>query len=474
MTRADYIAKIAVLDAENAELRAQVARIPILEAENVQLRSQVLGLENKLIELSLKVERLLIRKDSSNSSLAPSRDLFKKNQSLRTSSGRKVGAQQGHKGKTLEMVEKPDHVKAIIAEYCNICSSKLDGSQAVLVERRQVVDIPPIKAEVTEYQAFAITCACGHYQVGDFPSGVDNHIQYGPNIAAMAVYHNVYQYVAFKRLRDFFVHICNLPISIGTLENMVVRMADKARPIWEEFRQAIEQSKVVGSDETSAKVNSKKHWIWVWQSAFITFLAVSASRGCDMINAMFPNGFPTATLSTDRWKAQLKTHALHHQLCLAHLLRDLVYLGQIEKTPWADQFKELLLDAIQLKKTKSAYLKDDPKVREIEQRLDRLLMEHDIDENALKTITFRDSMLKHQKHLLPFLYNSNVTYDNNASERSIRNVKVKLKVSGQFKSRQEEYCILRSVIDTTIKNGNSVFGAISALAHLKMPPKAAV
>lgn len=101
-------------------------------------------------------------------------------------------------------------------------------------------------------------------------------------------------------------------------------------------------------------------------------------------------------------------------------------------------------------------------------------MEHDIDENALKTITFRDSMLKHQKHLLPFLYNSNVTYDNNASERSIRNVKVKLKVSGQFKSRQEEYCILRSVIDTTIKNGNSVFGAISALAHLKMPPKAAV
>ena len=366
MTKLDYIAKIVILEAENSELRTQVARLPNLEAENAQLRGQVLGLENKFIELSHKVETLLIRKDSSNSSLAPSSDLFKKNQSLRTSTGRKVGAQQGHKGKTLKMVAKPDHVKPIIPDYCSICSIKLDTSQAVLVERRQVVDIPPIEVEVTEYQVFEIACACGHRQIGDFPAGVDNHIQYGPNIAAMTVYHNVYQYVPFKRLQDFFVHICNLPISIGTLENIVVRMADKARPVWEEFRQAIERSKVVGSDETGAKVNSKKHWIWVWQSAFITFLAVSASRGYDTINAMFPNGFPNATLSTDRWKAQLKTDALHHQLCLAHLLRDLVYLGQIEKTPWADQFKELLLDAIQLKKTKSAYLKDDPEAREIE------------------------------------------------------------------------------------------------------------
>lgn len=474
LTESDYISKIAVLEVENAELRIQVARIPIIEAENVQLRSDVSELENKFKELNQKVEKLLIRKDSSNSSLAPSSDLFKRNQSLRTSSGRKPGGQQGHQGKTLKMVHKPDHVKVIIPAYCSICSLKLTASQAVFVERRQVVDIPPIEVEVTEYQVFEIACACGHRQVGDFPPGVDNHIQYGPNIAAMTVYHNVYQYVPFKRLQDFFVHVCNLPISIGTLENIVVRMADKARPVWEEFRQAIEQSKVVGSDETGAKVNSKKHWIWVWQSTFITFLAVSASRGCDMINLMFPKGFPSSTLCTDRWKAQLKTVAQSHQICLAHLLRDLVYLRQIEKTLWAGQFKELLLDAIQLKKSQIAYPKDDPRVIEMERRLNELLKNNSIDEKAIKTTTFRNSMAKHQNCLFPFLYDPDVTYDNNASERSIRNVKVKLKVSGQFKSRQEEYCILRSIIDTTIKNGNSVFGAISALAHLKMPPKAAV
>lgn len=440
----------------------------------MHLRSQVLALEIKFMELNSKVEKLLVRKDSSNSSLAPSSDLFKKNQSLRTSTGRKPGGQQGHTGKTLKMVDQPDHITPIIPEYCRICSSKLDVSKAVLMERRQVMDIPPIQAEVTEYQAFAITCTCGHRQVGDFPSGVDNHVQYGPNIAALTVYHNVYQYVPFKRLQDFFVHICHLPISVGTLENIVVRMADKARPIWEEFRQTIEQSKVVGSDETGAKVNREKHWIWVWQSTFITFLAVSASRGAEMINAWFPNGFPKATLATDRWKAQLNTHALNHQLCLAHLLRDLVYLEQLEKTPWASQFRQLLLDAIQLKKTKSAYLKDDPLATDIEQRLAKLLMDNSVDEKTAKTRTFKDSMLKYQQYLFPFLYDQNVTYDNNASERSIRNVKVKLKVSGQFKSRQEEYCILRSLIDTTIKNGNSVFQAIAALAHLNMPPKAAV
>lgn len=83
-------------------------------------------------------------------------------------------------------------------------------------------------------------------------------------------------------------------------------------------------------------------------------------------------------------------------------------------------------------------------------------------------------MAKHRPFIFPFLYDPLTTFDNNASERGIRNVKVKLKVSGQFKTGQEHYCILRSIIDTTIKNGQSVFDAIAAIALLPAPPKAAV
>lgn len=87
--------------------------------------------------------------------------------------------------------------------YCSNCAAELDASKAILQGRRQVIDIPPIEAKVTEYQVFGIVCKCGHHQVESFPPGVDNHVQYGPNIRALAVYHNVYQYVPFKRLQDF-------------------------------------------------------------------------------------------------------------------------------------------------------------------------------------------------------------------------------------------------------------------------------
>jgi len=474
LTASDYKARIAVLEAENAGLRIQVARIPLLELEHVALRQQILVLEQKLSDLVNKIEQMAVRKDSSNSGMPPSGDLHRKTKSLRKVSGRKPGGQPGHKGTTLKMTDRPDHIERLVPLFCAICAKALDDSAAKLLERRQQVDIPSIKAEVTEFQAFGILCDCGHHQIASFPEGVDNHIQYGPNITALTVYHNVYQYVPFKRLQDFFIHICHVPLSVGTLENIVLRMADKARPIWDDFRQTLEQSKAIGSDETGAKVNGKKQWIWVWQSVLITFIAVSACRGSALVNALFPNGFPFATLCSDRWKAQLKTNAKNHQLCLAHLLRELEYLIQAEKTSWANQFKELLLQAIKLKQTQKAYNKDHPETFKIEQQLDALLAQSICDQNTAKTISFKKSMARYRQFILPFLYDPLITYDNNASERGIRNVKVKLKVSGQFKTGQEHYCILRSIIDTTIKNGQSVFDAIAAIAHLPAPPKAAV
>ena len=73
-----------------------------------------------------------------------------------------------------------------------------------------------------------------------------------------------------------------------------------------------------------------------------------------------------------------------------------------------------------------------------------------------KTYTFQKSMIKYRNYLFPFLYNLEVPPDNNASERAIRNVKVKQKVSGQFKSGQHTFCVLRSVIDTLRKRNLNV------------------
>ena len=69
-----------------------------------------------------------------------------------------------------------------------------------------------------------------------------------------------------------------------------------------------------------------------------------------------------------------------------------------------------------------------------------------------KTITFFKVMKKLREHLFVFLYRADVSTDNNASERAVRPIKVKMKISGQFKYLQRESAILRSIVDTAIKS----------------------
>ncbi len=79
-------------------------------------------------------------------------------------------------------------------------------------------------------------------------------------------------------------------------------------------------------------------------------------------------------------------------------------------------------------------------------------------------------MCRERQHLFTFLFIENVPPDNNASERAIRNVKVKQKISGQFKIKQaaQNFAKIRSVIDTTIKNGLNVLEALTLIAKFKI------
>jgi transposase len=424
-------------------------------------------------------ERAKPAKTSSNSSKPPSTDLGRKNRSLRAKSGKPVGGQRGHKGHTLKMSEVPDKIEPLYPSSCDKCGSSLADSPFTLVERRQVRDIPLIVPTTTEYRCFGTDCTCGHHQVAAFPAGVTNHIQYGPNIQSLAVYQSYYQFLPFARLQDFFQKVCGLSIGKGTLENIIRRTAKKAQPLYAQLHQAIVVSFFVGSDETGFKSNKARCWFWVWQTKLVTYLVAACSRSKQVIAEVFPDGLPNSILCTDRLAAQLSTVTKGKQICLAHLLRELNYLIEAEKHRWATQFKALLIDAIQLKQQQGEYPKNDQKALDIEQRADKLLdtatWEALLNDQLAyhDTITLFHGMIKLRHALFVFLYHEAVTFDNNRSERAFRMVKVKTKISGQFKSLQKEFAMIRSVIDTAVKNGRSPFEAINALVNTPMSEKAA-
>ena len=174
--------QIEHLQRENATLRAENAQ---LRAENQRLREQMDQLSRQMHELKGRVA-----KDSHTSSKPPSSDGYaKRTRSLRQKSGKQPGGQPGHPGSTLQLVQTPDETIILRPQRCAHCQASLQGCPASGMERRQRIDLPPIKPQVTEYQAHEVSCpACGSLTRGSFPQEVGSGVQYGPVVKGIALY----------------------------------------------------------------------------------------------------------------------------------------------------------------------------------------------------------------------------------------------------------------------------------------------
>ena len=97
------------------------------------------------------------------------------------------------------------------------------------------------------------------------------------------------------------------------------------------------------------------------------------------------------------------------------------------------------------------------------------LLENPPNSKYKELYAFYKSRCVDKKHVFTFLFVEQITPDNNASERAIRNIKVKQKISGQFKTVKgaQNFAIIRSVIDTTIKNSENVLDALKTVSQLK-------
>jgi transposase len=410
--------------------------------------------------LQAEVNRLKAKKNSGNSSLTPSQDMFRlKNQSLREKSNRKSGGQPGHKGETLLMTPDPDKVIEHRPDgICPQCGKIHSEESFELLGKRQVVDIPVIKASVIEHRVFQTICSCGHVTSGDYPAGVAAPVQYGNNLISLVAYLSSRQYIPYNRLSELINSITNVSMSEGTVYNLLNKAANLVLPIYEGIKEEISKAITIGGDETGVKVNTNKFWAWTWQTINATYITISPSRGYVTVQGTFPDGFPQATLVSDSLAAQLKTPAKRHQLCLAHLLRDLNYFQELYHLKWVTDMKDILSKAITLKNRMipEQYEQIFEERSELLNDFDQLIKQ-ELPEKYAKIFPLHKRLKKRKHQVFNFLFYPEVPYDNNGSERAIRNLKVKQKVSGGFRSDRgaEIFAVLRSVVDTVIKKGGN-------------------
>lgn len=444
----------------------ELKRLILMQAQEIKL------LKARITDLERRVEQNTIRKDSHNSSIPPSKDENRPNRtnSLREKSDKKVGGQPGHEGKTLEMTANPDEIIDHHSCFCPRCGTDVSEMPVEVSDTRQVIDIPVIKQIVTEHRVYRHRCTCGHAFESDFPEGVDWPVSYGKNIESLVGYLNVRQYLPFKRLQEMMRDVFGVSISEGGLHYLLNRLSGKGVAAYEIIRQTVLNSSVIGTDETGMKINGKKHWFWTWQSNLATFIAASSNRGAHTIEERVNGISEKAVLVHDCWRAHFKTPVGRHQICTVHLIRELKYLEELYKVAWPARFRVVLLEAERLKKrmSPSDYLYPDHDRNWLEKNLNDLLDEP-IDPCYQELISFQKRMVRYKNHLFTFLYDPAVPSHNNDSEKAIRNVKVKQKVSGQFKNMfaAENFAILRSIIETAIKNNQNVLPALNVIAHYK-------
>jgi len=156
----------------------------------------------------------------------------------------------------------------------------------------------------------------------------------------------------YDRLTTAMNELFGLKMSLGT-DDIIRRTTESAKPVYEEIRSRLAHEPIAGADESGEDVKENSEWLWTVQSPRYTYLMSEPSHGKGVMDKHFPNGLPETILVTDRLPLYFKLNTKGHQVCLAHLPRNLKYLDELDTSQdCSKQMGKLLRDAIRQRKHK--------------------------------------------------------------------------------------------------------------------------
>ena len=466
-----------VLQTIKMKMQLMSETISSQHAEICQLNREVNKLHTDMRERDKHIEDLKARlakyeapnKDSGNSSTPPSKENMKaeairRTKTLRKPTGKKPGGQEGHEGSTLKMTETPDETEDIAASFCTKCGSSLEDCERILDYVTQVISLPELKPIVKEIRHYITVCKnCGERIQSHAPrKRGSNAVVYDATVKSLVVYLSVVMFLPYGRIERLFKEVFGLDISQGSFVNWINEAKRSAAPAIEKIKECIMKSSVVGFDESGLYCNKRLDWTWIAQTVYFTLLFRGSGRSRKELESRLGDSLERMVAVTDRHSAYFALNFLNHQVCIAHLLRELQYLNELDTTQqWSRAVESLLKEAVHKRnENPQAIIDKQPWL----QRLDTLLSEN-LEHMAEQFVRLKKGLIKCRDYIFNFLESPMIPPDNNASERGIRKVKIKMKNSGTFRSDQggDAFLDLLSIVETTKKHNNSPYAAIRSL-----------
>lgn len=295
---------------------------PVVRAATEQLEKTVAELRERVRELEARLAQ-----NSTNSSKPPSSDPPGVVRPGKKPKGRKRGGQPGHRGHHRRMLapERVDEVVLHTPESCERCGHSLAGAEEGRpVHVHQVIELPPIRAEVKEHRRVCLRCPkCSALTRARLPVEVGGK-HFGPRLTGLAGVLAGYYRMSRRSMVDLLGRLLDVPApSLGSTEACTQETSAALEAAYQEVQAEVRASQWAGVDETPWKLCGEKRWLWVGVAERATVFRVRESRGAKELKEFL--GEFDGIVSSDRWCAyQIYDR---RQLCWAHLIRNFRKLG---------------------------------------------------------------------------------------------------------------------------------------------------
>lgn len=433
--------------------------------EKVQLNSQIASLNKIIVQKDGKIEKLenevdrlkkQINNNSNNSSNPPSTDIKanKKIVNNRKETKNNVGGQKGHKGITLSKKYVEDNIKNKKFEHEIVHIGKISNKY----NSKFKLDIS-VNVIATEYRFYA-----DENGKINIPKEFQSNVQYGSEIKTLCSVLNTEGIVAINRLTDFVSSILHgkINISNGTIVNFVKELSKKISKPLKEIEKKILNSNLMRTDATPVRCDNKNISVRNYSTKEYTLLKATKRKSKKDIEET--NILPKycGNLIHDH-ETVIYNYGKGHGKCNVHLLRYLTANYENTNNKWCKDMKNFLVSLNNMKKRKivkgiNHITKQD--FKKYSMRFDEIV-ESGIEENKkVKSKYYKqeekkllDRLKKYKSNHLLFIENFEIPFDNNLSERELRHVKSKQKISGHFKSIEgvQNYLDIKSIITTCKK-----------------------
>jgi transposase len=438
-------------------------RYRLSDREKDALLAEQAALIERLATRVRELEGLLAKpkKTSQNCHTPPSQD---RKPSGGSAKERKRGKlRPSRPGVTRRLTDAPDAMLRRFAEACPRCAADVLGQTRTCRHRYDHIEIPPIRPHVTRIELYGGRCgACGKRFCAAPPEGMAPGTPFGAGIRALLLYLHHSHHVGFERLSRMMAELFGLTISEGAIANAFRRAQTAITTACAAIKEKLLAARVIASDETTSRIAGATHWQWVFVSAKAVLHQIAPRRAKAVAEEMLGDHRPEVWVS-DRYAGQ-QDLAPAHQVCLAHVLRDVQYAIDCGDTLFAPRLRELLRWAIRIGRRRDALRPTTLRQyhARAERRLDALL--------ALPAAhpagrELQSAVKAWRTKFFVFLEDPEVPATNNVCERELRPSVVFRKVTGGFRSGwgAQIHAGYRSVTGTAWLHGQAALNAVDQL-----------